>query len=163
MTNQPATATSDAPRARASEIELNLERHFAAPPERVFQALTDPAELARWWGPENHSVPVCELDVRPGGAWRTCMRAPDGGEHCVSGVYREVVPPRRLVYTWSWDSEDGPGDETLVTLELTARDGGTDLVLTHRGFVSDELRDKHQGGWGSCFDCLDTYLEETFT
>jgi uncharacterized protein YndB with AHSA1/START domain len=136
-----------------------LERHFAARPERVFQALTDPAELVRWWGPEGFTVPECELDVRPGGAWRTCMRSPDGNLHCVSGVYREIVPPKRLVYTWSWETE-GPPHETLVTIELVARDGGTDLTLLHQGFKSDDSRDQHAGGWGGCFDSLVQYFAE---
>ncbi len=167
MTSQQATQKPSRAAADASDIELRFERHFAASPRRVFQALTDPGELVRWWGPEGYSVPECELDVRPGGAWRTCMRSPEGTDHCVGGVYREVVPPARLVYTWAWessgseDSADSTPVETLVTIELEASDGGTDLVLTHRGFASDEARDHHQGGWVSCFDCLAQFLEET--
>ena len=156
---EPQTAAANLQDAPATEIDLHIERHFAARPERVFQALTDPSELVRWWGPEGFTVPECELDVRPGGAWRTCLRNPEGSLHCASGIYREVVPPKRLVYTWSWETE-GPPHETLVTIELEPRDGGTDLTLRHQGFESDDSRDQHAGGWGGCFDCLVQYLSE---
>jgi uncharacterized protein YndB with AHSA1/START domain len=87
------------------------------------------------------------------------LRNPEGSLHCASGIYREVVPPKRLVYTWSWETE-GPPHETLVTIELEPRDGGTDLTLRHQGFESDDSRDQHAGGWGGCFDCLVQYLSE---
>ncbi len=156
---EPLTAAASLQDVPATEIDLHIERHFAARPERVFQALTDPSELVRWWGPEGFTVPECELDVRPGGAWRTCLRNPKGSLHCASGIYREVVPPKRLVYTWSWETGD-PRHETLVTIELEPRDGGTDLTLRHQGFESDDSRDQHAGGWGGCFDCLVQYLSE---
>lgn len=154
------TAASSRQDPPTTDIDLRLERHFAARPERVFQALIDPAELVRWWGPEGFTVPECALDVRPGGAWRTCMRSPEGSLHCVEGVYHVIEPPRRLVFTWSWETVDAP-HETLVTIELAPRDGGTDLTLHHQGFESESSRDKHAGGWGGCFDCLVHYLSES--
>jgi uncharacterized protein YndB with AHSA1/START domain len=142
----------------AEEPVLRLSRSFQAPREAVFRAFTDPAEMAKWWGPKGFTVPVCELDARPGGAWRTCMRDPDGGVYCVGGVYREVVPPQRLVFTWAWEDDGKPGHETLVVIELATRGGGTTLTLTQQRFETIEGRDKHAQGWSSSFDCLDAYL-----
>ena len=84
---------------------LRLSRSFAAPRDRVFRAFTAPAQLARWWGPKGFTVPACTLDVRAGGAWRTVMRSPEGKDHIVSGVYREITPPS----VWS---SPGPGRRT---------------------------------------------------
>jgi uncharacterized protein YndB with AHSA1/START domain len=146
------------PAPAADDRVLRLSRSFAAPREAVFRAFTDPAEMAKWWGPKGYTVPVCELDARPGGAWRTRMRDPDGGTHCVGGVYREVVPPQRLAFTLAWDGEGGPGHQTLVEIELAERGGTTTLTLTHERFETPEGRDKHAQGWSSSFDCLDAYL-----
>ena len=109
---------------------LHMSRRFPARPDRVFRALTRCEELRRWWGPNGFTVPDCALDLRPGGAWRTVMRSPEGQYEVVSGVYREVQPPSRLAFTWGWEREDGRGHETLVTIELHERAGGTLLVLT---------------------------------
>ena len=97
---------------------LRLSRSFAAPRDRVFRAFTAPAQLARWWGPKGFTVPACTLDVRVGGAWRTVMRSPEGKDHIVSGVYREITPPERMVLTWAWEEAGARGHETLVTIEL---------------------------------------------
>jgi uncharacterized protein YndB with AHSA1/START domain len=149
---KPEMKTADVP-------VLRINRTFEAPRERVFRAFTDPGRLQRWWGPEGMSAPVCELDPRPGGAWRTTMRSSDGKEVTVSGVYKEIDPPSRLVFTWAWTQEDGSrGQETTVTLEFLDRGEATELVLTQEGFVDEEIRGKHQQGWGSCFDCLDQAL-----
>jgi uncharacterized protein YndB with AHSA1/START domain len=95
------------------------------------------------------------MDVKPGGRWRTTMRAPDGALHTVSGVYRVIEPPRRLIFTWGWDDEAGRrGHETEVTVTFEAAPGGTRLVLQQQAFQSKDQRDKHRFGWSSSFDCL---------
>ncbi len=81
------------------ERDFVITRVFDAPPELVFKAWTDPKHMARWWGPRIMTTPVCEMDVRPGGAYRIVMHAPDGSDYPITGVYREVTPPRRLVMT----------------------------------------------------------------
>jgi uncharacterized protein YndB with AHSA1/START domain len=149
-----AQPMSDEPRV------LHLSRRFSARPDQVFRALTRCAELSQWWGPKGFTVPDCTLDLRPGGAWRTVMRSPEGQDHIVSGVYREVEPPSRLAFTWGWEREDGRGHETLVTIELHERGGGTLLVLTQEAFESASARDQHSHGWASCFDCLEQALAE---
>ena len=137
---------------------LRISRSFAAPREQVFRALTEPDQLVKWWGPRGFTVPECALAVRPGGAWRTVMRSPEGRDHIVSGVYREVVPPARLVFTWAWEGEGGRGHETLVTIELHEQGDRTELTLRQETFESESARDQHAHGWASCLDCLEEAL-----
>ncbi len=146
-----------APAASENHV-LRMEREFKAPPERVFAAFTDPRLFAQWWGPEGMACPVCEIDLRVGGAWRTCMRG-TYGEHWVSGVYREISPPRRLAFTWAWEENGVRGHETLVEIEFLPAGRNTRLILNHRGFESADSRDKHSHGWGSAFNCLDQHLQ----
>jgi uncharacterized protein YndB with AHSA1/START domain len=135
--------------------ELRVERLIAAPPDKVYAYWTEPERLVRWWGPEGYTIPDQSLDVRHGGTWRTTMLSPDGGRYTVSGIYRELVPPRRLVFTWGWEDADGKrGDETEVTVTFEAAPGGTRLVLRQRSFEDRKTRDDHQRGWESSLDCL---------
>jgi uncharacterized protein YndB with AHSA1/START domain len=137
---------------------LRLERRFAASPERVFQAWTSSEELSRWCAPPP-ATSVVDADVRVGGHYRIVMSAPDGSEYRVGGVYREIDPPRRLVFTWQWENmPDFP--ETLVTMELRAReDGGTDLLLVHERLPNDESGEQHREGWVACFEKLAGVVE----
>lgn len=131
-----------------SETELRLERLIAAPPERLFALWTEPAQLARWWGPEGFTVPEHSLDVRPGGAWRTTMRSPEGQLNTVSGVYHIVEPPRRLVFTWAWEDEKGlRGQETEVVVSFAPAPGGTKLTLVQREFAAADSCRRHEQGW----------------
>jgi uncharacterized protein YndB with AHSA1/START domain len=145
---------------QAPAIALNLRRTFKAPRERVFRAWTDPEKLAKWWGPETRTCPFAELDARPGGRWRTCMRDENGDEAWVQGVYREVEPPARLVFTWAWENDGVPGHETLVTIEFHDRGDETEMVFTHEGFETEEGRDLHNQGWTSSLVCLEQCLSE---
>jgi uncharacterized protein YndB with AHSA1/START domain len=139
---------------------LRLSRIFRVPRERVFRAWIDPEQLVKWWGPEGFTAPACALDVRQGGTWRTTMRSPEGKDHIVSGVYREILPPQRLVFTWGWETDGPRGHETVVTIELFEAPGGTRLELTHEQFESETSRDQHQHGWSGCLDCLEQALAE---
>ena len=141
-------------------LVLRLSRSFAAPRERVFRAFTAPTQLVRWWGPKGFTVPACTLDVRVGGAWRTVMRSPEGKDHIVSGVYREIMPPERLVFTWAWEEDGARGHETVVTIEFSETPGGTRLELTHERFQTEDSRNAHRDGWSSCLDCLEEALAE---
>ena len=140
---------------------LVLTRRFDAPRELVFRMWTEPEHLAHWSGPRGFTTPHHETDLRPGGAYRACLRAPDGTEHWVQGEYREISPPSRLVMTHAWEGPDGkPGHETLVTVEF-AEQGGHTLMNFHQGeFDSTESRDGHEGGWTQSFERLDSYLRE---
>ena len=130
---------------------LVIEREFEAPPERVFHAWTDPATVARWWGPEGYSVPSHRMDIRTGGSYRTTMKGPNGESHTVSGVYREIVPPRRLVFTWGWEEDGRRGHETVVEVTLEPSTLGTRLRLIQRTFQGAAQRDNHKMGWAASF------------
>ncbi len=150
-----ASLQSETAAAGAAELKLNITRVIAAPRDKVFRAWTDPTELAKWWGPKGMTVPVCEIDARPGGAIYTVMRSAEGDEYTMKGVYREVTPPERLVFTWCWQEGDMAGVETLVTVEFHDRGESTELVLSHEGFPSQAQCEGHTQGWSSSFECLD--------
>ncbi len=136
---------------------LTLVRNLKAPPEKVWRALTQPEALKQWMGPsDDFSVLVAETDVRTGGRYHIVMKSPDGEEHDVSGVYHEVVPSRKLVYTWAWKST--PERESLVTIELRSTGSDTELTLKHEQFADAEARDKHQQGWVGCLGRLERFL-----
>lgn len=141
---------------------LRIERVFPVDPDRLFAAWTDPHKLAAWWGPEGMATPICEMDVREGGSWLTTMRNDKGDEYTVSGVYRVIEPPNRLVFTWAWHNDgERNGHETEVTLLFEAVDGGTRLRLEQRTFLEREHRDNHRGGWLSSFNDLARFVHET--
>lgn len=137
---------------------LTLNRTFDAPRERVFDAFTRKEALEAWFGPEGFTVPSCALDPRPGGRYRIEMHGPQGGVHIVTGVYREVSPPERLVFTWAWLEGASSGPETLVTLTFAARNGRTEMTLVQTGFPTVSMRDAHEGGWSSSLADLDRAL-----
>jgi uncharacterized protein YndB with AHSA1/START domain len=142
-----------------SNRDLVITRVFAAPRDLVFRAWTEPDCAARWWGPQGFTTLSCEMDVRPCGAYRRCMRSPEGAVYCTRGVYRQIVPPERLVFTYAWEDAEGrPGHETLVTVTFAEHDGKTKLTLHQAMFDTVESRDAHQGGWTSCFERFAEYL-----
>ena len=147
--------TPNAPaESKADDRVLRMVRRFPATPDKVFRAFTDPKRMARWWGPKGYTVPVCQLDARPGGKWLTTMRDPAGGEHTVSGVYKEIEAPSRLVFTWAWHEEGKRGHETVVEIALKAHGVGTEMTVTQQRFENAHDREMHQQGWSSALDCL---------
>ena len=143
----------------AEDRVLVLTRLFAAPRHLVFQAWTEPRHLVRWWGPHGFTLPVCQQDFRVGGAYRFCMRAPDGSDHWVWGEYREIVAPERLVFTWEREDEAGLRRQlnNLVTVTLAAQGGKTLLTLHHAPFQTAADRDDHAGGWTQTLERLISY------
>jgi glutathione S-transferase len=137
---------------------LVLNRHFQAPPERLFAAFTERALMQGWYGPEGMTVPHCEVDARVGGGYRIEMHGAEGNVSIVTGVFREIEPPRRLVFTWGWLNGAGRNPETVVALTFTPRDGGTDLELIQTGFLKEEFRLGHIEGWNSAFRALESAL-----
>lgn len=139
----------------AADRVLEIRRVLAAPRQLVFKAWTEPDRLVRWWGPHGFSVPACRLDVRVGGSFRIHMRSAEGNDHWVEGTYREIVPPERLVSTWTWTDADGnPKHETLLTVTLAEHGDGTLLTLHQAVFESVESRDSHRGGWTEALERL---------
>jgi uncharacterized protein YndB with AHSA1/START domain len=122
-----------------TDTEIVLQRVFDAPRHLVFDALTTPELLVRWFGARGWRLVVCEVDLRVGGAWRFVSHGPDGGILGHGGVYHEVVPPERLVYTEVFDNQSYAG-ESLITQVLVERDGRTTLTSTVR-YASREARD----------------------
>jgi len=142
--------------ATTTKPSLTIRRHFNAPPEKVFSAWTDPEKVKRWMGPGNVEVLRAEGDARTGGRYRWVMKSPDGEEHDVSGVYREVVPGEKLVFTWAWRST--PERESLVTLTFKKDGDGTLMTLQHEQFFDEDARDRHNQGWTGAMDKLAAYL-----
>lgn len=122
-----------------SDREVRMTRSFDAPPELVFDAHTVPALIRRWYGPPGWKLLVCEIDLRPGGAWRFVGRQPDEREIGQYGIIRDVARPGRLVQTENW--EDWNPGEVLVTCEFAAAGDGTVLTVTTL-FPSKEVRDQ---------------------
>ncbi|HTT40460.1 MAG TPA: SRPBCC domain-containing protein [Burkholderiales bacterium] len=137
-----------------SEPTLTLIRTFKAPREQVFNAFTKREALQSWFGPEGYTVPRASIDVRTGGRYRIEMHSPEGTVHILTGDYREVRPPERLVFTWAWLDGAGVGPQTLVTLTFAAKGENTELTMEHSGFATAEARDAHNRGWSSSLDCL---------
>ena len=138
---------------------LVIERVFDAPRALVFKAWTEPERLMKWWGPRGYAMTFCELDLRPGGAYRFHMRSPEGTDHRAHGIFREVVPPERLTMAGAWvDPTANPGHETTMTITLADLGGKTKLTLHQEVFESISARDAHNGGWTSALDCLAEYL-----
>ena len=142
-----------------ADLSLHLTRIFAAPREALFRAWTDPAEIARWLGPRSIEAVVDKMEARPGGAYRIVMHLASGEIHTVQGVYREVVPPERLVFSWAWEDEAGrAGHGTVVAVTLRAVGDQTELTLRHQRFENREARDNHDHGWTGSFDKLGEVL-----
>lgn len=129
------------------KYEVTVEKTLTAPPEAVFDALTDPEQLQQWFGPSS-MLPTtqCSVDLRDGGGYSITMTMRDGSEVTVSGTYLEVSPHSRLRFTWTWDEKD-EDMKTEVTISLTPHGEGTHMVLNHTGFRTEEDRAEHNSGW----------------
>lgn len=139
---------------------LNLTRSYPVPPEKVWRAWTDPEAVKKWWGPgAGEPVSLAELDIRVGGRFRIVFGGPDGKAHECAGTYREVVPNRKLVFTWTWPNST-PERESLVTVTFRQAGGGTELVFLHEQFFDEKVRDNHTRGWSGTLDKLGRFLRD---
>jgi uncharacterized protein YndB with AHSA1/START domain len=144
----------------AEKPSLNLQRRYPVAPEKVWRAWTDPEALKRWWGPGGpEAVSAVQLDVRVGGRFRIVFGGPQGDDHEVHGVYREVVPNRKLVFTWTWPRTT-PERESLVTILFKADGGGTELDFVHSQHFDESVRDGHRRGWTEAFVKLERFLRD---
>jgi uncharacterized protein YndB with AHSA1/START domain len=144
----------------AEKPSLNLRRHYPVAPEKVWRAWTDPQALKRWWGPGGpEAVSLVQLDVRVGGRFRIVFGGLRGDEHEVQGTYKEVVPNRRLAFTWTWPRTT-PERESLVTIAFNPVAGGTELDFVHAQHFDEKVRDGHLRGWTEAFVKLDRFLQD---
>ncbi|WP_157019301.1 SRPBCC family protein [Mesorhizobium xinjiangense] len=146
------------PQAQARP-ELYIQRTLDAPRELVFRMWTEGEHLEKWSCPTGFTIPFSEGDIRPGGSFRTCMRAPDGTDHWLGGTYKEIVAPEKIAFTHAWQDENGNSEhETVVTVTLAEKDGKTLLTLHQAFFVSEASRDGHETGWNETLDQLERHL-----
>lgn len=172
MITSPAAETSH-PVPEAAEPEVLITRVFDAPRELVFKAWTDPEHLARWYAPRGCRVAFHKIDVRPGGAFHSCIRTPDGHDCWCTGVYHEIVEPERIVYSLvAADANGDPAEpaemgldpdwprETIVTVTFAELGAGTKLTL--RQTVSEALakRTGAHPSWLQMLDRLEDLLME---
>jgi uncharacterized protein YndB with AHSA1/START domain len=140
----------------AAKPSLTLKRRLNAPPQKVYAAWTDPEKILRWFGPDSGHVNDAETDVRVGGRYAVTFTTEDGERHHVSGVYREVVPNEKLVFTWAWRTM--PERESLVTIAIKPDGAGSTLTLIHEQFFDEPARDRHRDGWNACLGKLANFL-----
>ncbi len=138
-------------------LGIELRRTLRARRERVFAAWTRPDLLARWMFPGSSWTAVVAADLRVGGQWSVEMREPTGVVHHQFGVYREIEPVSRLVFTWTCPSLEVA--DSIVTVELTERGDQTELVLSHKLPDDPKVRSEHEEGWTGCLANLDTFIQ----
>jgi uncharacterized protein YndB with AHSA1/START domain len=144
-----------------ADDELLIVRTFNAPASVVFALWSSPEHMRHWMGPQGFNCPVATIDFRVGGAYRAMISSPGHGENWFSGVYREIVQDKRLVFTFNWENA-GPsaGLETLVTITFEERDGKTVQTFHQAPFRNLERRDSHVGGWSEAFDKEAAYAQK---
>ena len=140
-------------------LKLEIKRIINAPRDRVYAAWTDPAQLKQWFGPENVQTRDLVADARVGGEFRWDLVDSEGEKMAMRGEFRELQPGKKVVFTWRWeDDEVWENHISVVTVELSDRDGGTELRLIHEQLPSEQSRDGHNGGWNSALDKLEKFF-----
>ena len=143
------------------KTSLEIKRFIKAPRDRVYRAWTDPAQLKEWWGPEGVRTRNFVADAKVGGKYRWDLLNQEGEEMSVLGEYRELIPGKKIVFTWKWDDDDDwKTFDSVVTIELSDRDGGTELTLRHEKLPSEASRDRHNEGWNSVIDRLEKFFSK---
>ena len=145
---------------QSGELTLKAKRVLPGAPLVVFGAFTAPEELAKWWGPKGFTVPSLEFNPRVGDDYRVEMQPPEGDPFHLTGQFRQVDPPVRLAYTFTWEDPDPDDVETLV--ELAFRDLGesTEVLLTQGPFKTEARRELHRDGWTDSFNKLEQLISQ---
>lgn len=149
-------------RTKSEETPIvKINRFIKASRDRVYAAWTDPEQLKEWFGPEHVQTRKLIADSRVGGKFQWELTGTDGDEMTVSGEYRELLPDRKVVFTWQWqDDEDWAMHHSVVTVELSDAEGGTDLCLTHEQLPNENSRTGHARGWNGALDKLEKWVSE---
>ena len=163
MSDRMSSRVKTAERSLAETRELTLVRVIDSPRELVFSAWTDPHHLAQWWGPRGFTNPVCDVDMRPGGAIRIVMRGPDGADYPMIGSFREIVWPARLVFTAVAQDKDGkPLIESLTTVTLDGEGDKTKLTVHARATSpvasGAQMLEGMEAGWTQSLERLGDYV-----
>jgi uncharacterized protein YndB with AHSA1/START domain len=151
---------------KSTEAILEIRRTFKAPRAKVFAAWTEREQLERWMCRDvpTHDPKYLELDVRPGGRYAIEIKLPDGVVYLGRGVFREVKPPEKIVFTWAWKrtpddkKENMQTSESLVTVEFFERGASTEMVFKHEKLSGPESYESHKKGWVGCFEKLAEHL-----
>jgi uncharacterized protein len=139
--------------------KLRLTRVIKAPRARVFAAWTTPADILQWFGPDTCRALAADMDLRPGGKYHLRLHTENFGEIGLSGVYREVRPPAKLVCTWNWSGNPKlDAGESQVSVDFLERGEGTEVQITHEFLPSEESKEDHKHGWNGCLDKLEKHL-----
>jgi uncharacterized protein YndB with AHSA1/START domain len=147
--------------AQTENLALEIKRLIKAPRDRVYAAWTDPVQMKQWFGPENVQTRDLIAVARVGGEFRWDLTNPEGEKMTMRGEYRELEPGKKVVFTWHWeDDEDWKNHISIVTVELSDRDGGTELRLIHEQLPNEGSRDGHTRGWNSALDKLQKFFSK---
>jgi uncharacterized protein YndB with AHSA1/START domain len=141
--------------AQSGELTLEIKRLLPAAPSVTFAAVSEPDELAKWWGPQGFTIPSMEFDPRVGATYRIEMQPPEGDSFYLVGEFRDVDPPARLAFTFEWEDPDPDDADTLVELSFRDLGGSTALALTQGPFKTEARRSLHRDGWSDSFDKLE--------
>jgi uncharacterized protein YndB with AHSA1/START domain len=144
--------------ARSDELTLEMKRVLTAIPSVVFRAFSDSSELAKWWGPEGFTTLSLEFEPRVGARYRIEMQPPEGDRFHLTGEFREVDAPARLVYTFVWEDPDPDDVETLVALLFQDLGESTEVAFTQGPFKTEARRALHRDGWMDGFDKLERLI-----
>jgi uncharacterized protein YndB with AHSA1/START domain len=138
-----------------TSFSLDITKKFDTKPNNVFKAWTDPQKLKQWFqANENWTTPVAEMDAREGGKFRLGMQAPDKDmPYVATGIFKEVKVPEKLVFSWSWEGQEG--SDTLVSVEFNEKTGSTEMHFRHENFNDAKVKDEHIQGWNECFQQLE--------
>ena len=143
----------------SEKLSLEIKRFIDAPRDQVYAAWTDPAQLRQWFGPEKVQTRNLIADARVGGKFRWDLTNSEGEKMTCLGEYRELQPDKKIVFTWQWDDdEDWENHTSVVTVELSDRDNGTELRLIHEQLPNEASRDGHTEGWNSALDKLEKFF-----
>lgn len=145
----------------AEGLVLELQVVVDSPRERIFSALTESAELARWWGPHGFTMPEIDLNLRVGGGYRFTMQPPGGDRFHLAGEFLEIEPPRRLAYTFRYEEPDPDDRQTVVELSLEQVGEATQVSLSQGEFATPGREELHRSGWTDSFEKLRELTESS--
>lgn len=158
MPNTPNQSPKQNTQQDQDPVQVSIKRVYRVTPDKVWRAWTEPQALSQWFGSgQPGSVQAAEIDLQVGGRYRIAFTCPKGTFNEVSGVYQEVVPHSRLVFTWAWQST--PERVSRVSIDLAPVAGGTELSFVHDRFFDTQARDNHEGGWTAMFAQLDGFMQ----